>query len=609
MTAAPLQPPRQPPRPPEEIAAHMIRRLRSRATAVGFECWKRFVSRLGELRAEREQTKLRAALDVAERSLAQFQHSERVHASLPTAGAPRGAESGGREHRLRLAGHAANRVMRRTLAMGWDQWVGYYNAVQALEDDHEKVATIDSTADLENHLDGTHSTAWIEQDDASVARIERLEADYHAKELQLEVLHAARAEQQRVEHARELERSLTMHMDADELQAHALVVKAHKEQLEAQFALKVAVLEDSQAAKDRTRKEVHDALLVDMKRNQQLRKTAHEGALRAAEKTQLAGSGALRQYSEFFEERERKLTDTLMDRKREVEKAHVQRDRELHVREAELGRQHRRLEARIRDRDAHHAEQADQLDLMHDARTMELEHKHAQLEEEHLARAAAHHAEHAARTEFCDTTYDARTAVLEEEHAMREAALNEKQVHLHAEYHSKHAELSLSHEKQVSEAFAKVDREHAIRNDRMQSEMEDRLAHMERVHEDHVEHIEAQLLNREEAVATHERLFAEEAAMHKRTMADELTHAKLVLTDSYRDRMTELQVRPFPTRVSAMSEFHRSHLRAHLPPLILIFLALLRRSCLRRRLRFAAEGSAARCVGGGLERQAGASRR
>ena len=89
-------PPRQPPRPPEEIAAHMIRRLRSRATAVGFECWKRFVSRLGELRAEREQTKLRAALDVAERSLAQFQHSQRVHASLPTAGASRGAGSGGR---------------------------------------------------------------------------------------------------------------------------------------------------------------------------------------------------------------------------------------------------------------------------------------------------------------------------------------------------------------------------------------------------------------------------------------------------------------------------------------------------------------------------------
>ena len=590
--AAAAHPPRVPPRSPEGIAAHMIRRARNRAAALGFESWKCFVSRLGELRAAREKTKLRAELDAAQRTLAQFQRSQRVHAPLPTAGAVRSADAGGREHRLRLAAHAANRVMRRTLAMGWDQWVGYYNAVQALEDEHEELATIDSTADLESHLDGTRSaravprvngvTRWIEQDDASAARIKRLEAEYKQKELQLEALHAERAEQERIERAREFERSLTMHMDADELKAHAIVVKAHKLQLDSRFAKKAAELEESHAAKDRARKEVHDALLADMKRNEQLRETAHESALKAAQDTQHAGSVRVQQHAEFFEERERKLTEMLMERKREVEKAHLQRDLELQEREAELGRQHRRLEARIRERDTRHAEKGDELDAAHDTRMMELERKHAVLEEEHRARTFAHHAEHAARTEelheehlkrvaahieehaarteHYDTHHAARSAALaeehaeraaavEEEHARREAELNARQAELHSEFHSKHAELELSHEKQVSEAFAKLDREHAIRLDRMQSEMEDRLAHMERVHEDHVEHIEAQLLNREEAVATHERLFAEEAAMHKRTMVDELAHAKLVLTDSYRDRMTELQVCTATTRV------------------------------------------------------------
>ena len=117
-------------------------------------------------------------------------------------------------------------------------------------------------------------------------------------------------------------------------------------------------------------------------------------------------------------------------------------------------------------------------------------------------------------------------------------AVAKLEVQLHAEFYSKRAELKLSHETQVSEAVAKLEREHAIGLDQMQSQMEVSYAEMQRVHENHAEHIGAQLLNREQAVAKHE----EDAAMLRRTMADDLDRAKLTVTDSYRDRMAELEV-------------------------------------------------------------------
>ena len=375
-------------------------------------------------------------------------------------------------HARKLAAHAVQRIKRRALAVGWDQWVAHCDAIFA----RTKTQRREARRRLETLSTAEHDTILKVHlsrfEDQFSLKASNLEAELARKSAELEAMHSEREDG----HARR-----TRELDS----THALMSDALRETL---------------ARKEAEHAEVVASLEGRAKKNLMIRSARHE---RRKEK--------LREKEAFLRDSEKAHAETI-----DVVEAEFTR------RGCELEEEHAR---KIFELEASHAKKSAELDALHDERTCELDHVHGQRESER----EAHHGEahrrvvglleekHSkileklrAKEEAREAEHAELIALHEREHAQRDQARAlahaDAERALHVEHADKSAELNLAHDIRVSETRKKLEMAHRARTISMEKTIEN----TERAHRDRARGTAMQLQRREEAVAMREQLLAEE---------------------------------------------------------------------------------------------------